>query len=449
MLTIRIPDDNVKERQYIIHVLMSEFLGLNYRLESGQRDCTEIILESGNTLLVEDHFFRKYPKPLDYLNQAHIPETVAWMTTDLVDSSTQYVVIYGRAALEQPAADNVICGLDVFASSFFMLSRWEEAVVTKQDRHGRFPADYSLAYRAGFLTKPVVNEYCELLYLLLKRLGLTQAKREREFTLTLTHDIDKLRMWDGFYTWARTLIGDVVKRRDLHLFCRNVVSFVAARLFRRRDPYDVFDYLLAESKKRSLRATYYFMSGGQSRFDGFYRVHWREARAIVEKIAAQGHIIGLHPSYDSFDDPQAWGQEKAAIETVTGEPLLHARQHYLRFAVPQTWQICEDFGIVSDSSIYYAEAGGFRAGVCYQYSVFNVRSRQVLKLQENPILIMDGTILAHGRSVTDIVAHIQATRDIVRRYAGEFTVLWHNSSFYLPQYSEQDLRTIYAELIRE
>ncbi|MCS7165160.1 MAG: hypothetical protein RMJ51_02630 [Candidatus Calescibacterium sp.] len=53
----------------------------------------------------------------------------------------------------------ITLGIDLFASCFFMLSRWEEYVINKKDIHHRFSGLSSLAYRKGFLEKPIVNQF--------------------------------------------------------------------------------------------------------------------------------------------------------------------------------------------------------------------------------------------------------------------------------------------------
>ena len=62
-------------------------------------------------------------------------------------------------------SDNLIeTNIDIIASSFFMVSRYEEVVINSRDQYDRFPASASLAYKEGFLNRPIVNEYIELLW---------------------------------------------------------------------------------------------------------------------------------------------------------------------------------------------------------------------------------------------------------------------------------------------
>ena len=50
-----------------------------------------------------------------------------------------------------------VCNYDVLAASFYLVSRYEEYLPFIRDKHSRFKAEDSLAFKKGFLEKPVVN----------------------------------------------------------------------------------------------------------------------------------------------------------------------------------------------------------------------------------------------------------------------------------------------------
>ena len=81
--------------------------------------------------------------------------------------------------IQNPKFKIIECGIDIFASSFFMLTRWEEYVNKIRDMHNRFPAYASLACKNNFLDRPIVNEYVEMLWNMLKFLGCKQEKKKR------------------------------------------------------------------------------------------------------------------------------------------------------------------------------------------------------------------------------------------------------------------------------
>ena len=79
-------------------------------------------------------------------------------------------------------------GLDIFGSAFFMLTRYEEFVKSVKDEHERFPARASLAYREGFLMRPIVNEYLEILWWSIRSFGLDLSvkKEATEYVSAMT-----------------------------------------------------------------------------------------------------------------------------------------------------------------------------------------------------------------------------------------------------------------------
>ncbi|MEA3386964.1 MAG: methyltransferase C-terminal domain-containing protein [Patescibacteria group bacterium] len=166
MIKIKIPNNNIKERSYMLDIIFDEFLGLKFEVIENN-DCQDWIIELENkkVLTIKDTFFNKYPKDLEYLKLENIPSEIE--------------------------------ELDIFAASFFMLTRWEEYVNKNRDIHDRFPAYESLAYKQGFLDRPIVNEYVEELKTMLLELDSSLIFKTREFQLVLTHDVEKLSTHGG------------------------------------------------------------------------------------------------------------------------------------------------------------------------------------------------------------------------------------------------------------
>src|SRR4030065_214682 len=55
-----------------------------------------------------------------------------------------------------PIKESSTIPFDIFAASFYLISRYEEYLPHVQDMHERFSAVESLAYKNGFLEKPLV-----------------------------------------------------------------------------------------------------------------------------------------------------------------------------------------------------------------------------------------------------------------------------------------------------
>jgi hypothetical protein len=427
MISIKIPSNNIQEKKYIIDIIFDEFLGLDYKIEINENIKNyEIILENGNKLIIEDSFFNKFEKDLEYLKLENIPKKVEFIKNDFL-TEKDLPVIYGNNKL-LINKNKIICGIDVFASSFFMLTRWEEYVNKIRDKHNRFPAYASLAFKNDFLDRPVVNEYVEMLWKMLKFLGITQERKKREFQLVLTHDIDIIFKYPTLGSGLKEIGGDIIKRKNFKLAFNKFLGKIKIHLNLKKDPYDTFDYLISISEKNNIKSYFFLHSSVSSKYDYDNSTFLKK---IANKILKKGHFIGYHPSYNAYNNEELFKKDKEKIEYIINQKLIFGRQHYLRFEIPTTWQIWENNNMQWDSTLGYADKEGFRCGVCYPYSVFNILSRKKLKLKERPLIVMDGSFITYQLTITpqEMEEKILELINRAKKYNGEFVFLWHNSSF--------------------
>ena len=114
--------------------------------------------------------------------------------------------------------------------------------------------------------------------------------------------------------------------------------------------------------------------------------------------------------------------------------------------MPYTWQIWEDNNMKYDSTLCYADNAGFRCGTCYEFSVFNILKRKKLELKEMPLIIMDATLVNYqGLSPLQSLTKITSILDRVKRYSGQFVILWHNSNLNCKPWMEY--QKIYKNLL--
>jgi len=413
MIKIKIPNNNLNERKYILDIIFNEFLGLEYSLEINSDDY-EIILKN-KKLIIKDTFFNKYPKDLEYLKLENIPKK-----------------------LEE---------LDMFSASFFMLTRWEEYVNKNRDEHNRFPATQSLAFKQGFLDRPVVNEYVEQLKSMLLELDDSLKFKEQKYELVLTHDVDELYLWKSWRQLFRVILGDVVKRKSLTLALGRVKEYILIQRGKIKDPYDTFDWLMDKSEATGVKSRFYFMSGGVTIYDNRYKIDEPKALELIKKIKDRGHVIGIHPSYNAYNDKIQFKKELDLLEVTVGQKIVEGREHYLRFEVPTTWQVWEDNGMKIDSTCGYADYEGFRCGTGDAFSVFNILSREKLKLKERPLIYMDDN-RASGDRIEDkniLIETINSLKEKSIEYKSSYTLLFHQNIF---ASKDIDYKDVYETVIK-
>ncbi len=444
MLEIICPTSYRAERQYIVSLLMDEFWNIDYRLSwSDEFDGNTIFRSDGHSILLRDGLFRvpeahwltgsSLPRtPLErYVFSRDFPE-LAWLAS--------CPLLYMADELQEPVhikENSIAFNFDILGSCFFMLTRYEEMVDKTRDGHGRFPAMASLAYKEGFLERPVVNEYLEVLWAAIHRLFPLLQRKKREFRLIPTHDIDHPfgMTYESVAQVLRHLGGDVLYRRGIAAVRKRLLDLW--ELHFRRNAYvqrkkETYTFLYQISRKYKLRDMYFFMNSKCSQLDGNYLVDEPEVKMLLREIHSEGHAVGLHPSYISYLDKKEILRETVHANQVLSEcglPLLAgARQHYLRWSNPETWQNYEDVGLPIDSSLGFADWVGFRCGICYEYPVFNLRSRKQLRLREKPLIVMDGTLTDYMHlSESDAKEKVLSLAQECMRYSGDFVFLWHNT----------------------
>ena len=80
---------------------------------------------------------------------------------------------------------------DIFAASFYLLSRYEEYLPHQKDMYERYAYENSLAYKAGFLNKPLVNIWLQEFKALLQAQFPALSTRSSTFNFLPTYDIDE------------------------------------------------------------------------------------------------------------------------------------------------------------------------------------------------------------------------------------------------------------------
>jgi len=453
-LEVLLPGGLEPARRHAVDVILGDFLGLTYRIEQRPGASIVEIRRGDRALTLSDAFFAgaqqawRDPSSLPTLPLARWDTGSNLPGLPLVEPAVP--VIYGRADAAgrylTTHAEGLHLGLDVFGSAFFMLSRYEEALGdVERDAHGRFPGSASIACREGFLERPIVNEYTELLWACLTRLWPDLERRRRRFSVRPTHDVDV-----PFSYRYRTALR-MVKSAGRQTFGRGGPSVALGQLrdwvrVKRgdleRDPYNCFDRIMDISERSGLRSLFYFIVGDtEGASEGHYRLAHPEIRDLLTRIHERGHEIGLHGSYESHLRPELLGREKRELlESCAGlgieQPQWGGRQHYLRCATPDSFRIWDDAGLDHDSTYGFADGAGFRSGTCYDYPLYDLEAHRELKIRERPLIVMEGTIIddhymALGTGA-EALARMRMLSDRCRQFDGEFTLLWHNSRFVVP-----------------
>ncbi len=313
---------------------------------------------------------------------------------------------------------------DIFAASFYMLSRYEEYLPQVKDEFGRCIATESLAFKEGFLHQPVVDIWA---YKFKKALELQFPEFEfqsRSYTIQPIIDIPSpynYRLKGVIRSLGGTL-KDLLRFRFKGLYTRYIVLFGL-----KHDPYDTFKYIINKQKQTRSKFLVFFLTGSYSTFDKSITINKRKYVALIKHLADYCKI-GLKASYFSVKDIDVLKKEKLKMEDVINTALRMSRFSFSKVNLPVSYRNLVQLEIYEDYTMGYSDHVGFRAGSCTPFLFYDLDYEVQTPLKICPYHMMDASLLK-TTSLLDKKAVLKALIHQVKMVDGIFVPVFHNYTF--------------------
>jgi len=314
---------------------------------------------------------------------------------------------------------------DLFAASFYLVSRYEEYLPTILDSHERFEAHESIAYKQGFLQQPVVDIWAKILKKIILESYPELHLHQRKYAYLNTIDIDNA--WAYKHKGIFRTIGAFA--RDLwQLNTTNFIERVKVLFHAKKDMYDTYDYMFHMQEKYNLKTIYFFLFAEYGVNDKNISVENKQFRKLIKSIADEGEV-GIHPSYNSNYDEDKLENEIKNLGKVIKRDITKSRQHFLKLSFPKTYQTLLELDITDDYTMGYASEIGFRAGTTIPFLFYNIDLEIETKLRIHPFQVMDATLLYYMKLTPEEASQkIKKLIDEIKAVNGIFTSLWHNET---------------------
>ncbi|ADY29948.1 polysaccharide deacetylase family protein [Cellulophaga lytica] len=267
---------------------------------------------------------------------------------------------------------------DVFAASFYLISRYEEYLPHVKDEHGRYPVKDSLAYKYNFLEQPVVDiwMYKVLDALLVQFPDLVYKKRAYQYTSIIDVTTSHCYAHRGIMRSLGGLFLDVFTLKFKRVFQRVSVWFNP-----KKDPYNNFDYLINLHKANTVKSMFFFQFANYSTFDKNVSTTNNKFKYLIKSVADYS-VVSLAASYNSFSNLEILKEEKRKLAAVINRPIKYVRFRYNRVEIPATYKALVDADFREDFTMGYTHCMGFRAGTCSPFSFYDIHleSQQPIKI---------------------------------------------------------------------
>ena len=375
----------------------------------------------------------------------YLPPHALLFETGIREQNLQDFDIHGEMGCFPIADARSDFPMDIFAACFYFLSRYEEYLPFTPDKHGRFRAEESWAYRKNVLDKALVDRWVDLLRRKLSAVCPALSFKQPASTFLPTYDIDVAFAYAHksvavqFASMCKSLLkGDF----------REMGSRWRVWTGKEQDPYDVYDWLSELHRQYGLHPLYFVLFASRSRYDRGLPPKNAAFVRWLRHVASQADV-GVHASYCSaFQDETHLCKEVEQLSRAMGKTVKANRSHYLRIAFPETYRHLLHSGISDDYSMGFVYHPGFRAGTCTPFAFYDLSNEEATALTVHPLLFMENGLAGlHTASPTLLFEKVRPLLDEVLRYGGELVTLFHNQSFGSKPGYQLPAKEIYQNII--
>lgn len=417
--------------QYILNLFVGELMGIPFTLTHNREEFKSY---SGAKLNYSE-------SPIE--NEPFIYAEKLLFEKGIEDQQFGFTEWAGQKAFYATHPKYVI-PFDVFAASFYLVSRYEEYLPHLRDVHDRYNETESLAYTRGFLQKPLINIWAknlrEVLLSYFPSLPFTPSK----YRYISTVDIDNAYAYleKGF---MRTI--GAYGRSLVNLDFQQVIERTKVLLRMAHDPYDTYDLMLDLHKRYKVNAIYFFLLGEYGENDKNVSVDSRTFQSLIQSLADYAET-GIHPSYGSNSQQGRLQKEVQILSRILKREVKKSRQHFLKIKLPDTYRKLIDVDIKDDFTMGYAGNIGFRAGICSPFNFYDLDNETITTLRVHPFAVMDATFRYYLKvEPYQVIDLIKPLVDEVKAVNGTFISLWHNESL-SENHIWKGYRSVYEELLK-
>ena len=313
---------------------------------------------------------------------------------------------------------------DIFAASFYLLSRYEEYLPHVNDAFGRFMASESIAYKNGFLHQPVVDIWA---YKFRDKLQSQFPKfifPQREYSIKPIIDIPSAYNFKlkGILRTLGGIVKDLFELKVRKLYFRFMVL-----LSFKHDPYDNFKYIINKQKQTKHKFLFFFLIGDYSTYDKGINPNKKKFVSLIKQVADYCQV-GLKASYFAISDAAILKKEKKKMESIINTSLTASRNSFSKLNLPESYRNMIELEILEDYTMGYVNEIGFRAGSCTPFFFYDLDFEVQTPLKIWSYHLLDFSLLKI-KSQLDKKKALNEIINEVKNVDGEFVPVFHNYTF--------------------
>ncbi|WP_373057142.1 polysaccharide deacetylase family protein [Zunongwangia sp. H14] len=327
---------------------------------------------------------------------------------------------------------------DIFAASFYLLSRYEEYAPHVKDEAERFPVSESLAYQKGFLSSPVVDKWALKFRKVLEERFPDIEFQPRVFEASAVMAVENIFAYrnKGVLRSIAGLNRDLLQFNFHKVFDRIKVSFRA-----KKDPFNIFEELIAFIKAHKLKMFFMFQLSNFSIHDRNINYNRIPGRSVIKYVGDYAKV-GLLQGYYAVRDMKSLKTEKLRMENIVHSSLDHVLNSRHDLGLPENYNNLVELEVHNDFSMGYPDALGFRAGTCTPFLFYDINMEVTTPLMLHPY-IFNSHIYKEVRE-EQVYEEVNKALNQVKEVGGTFRAIFKNQDF-----SEYSRPALYYNVLKQ
>lgn len=313
---------------------------------------------------------------------------------------------------------------DIFAATFYLLSRYEEYLPHVKDEYGRFLAKESLAFKNGFLYQPVIDIWAYKFKSVLQAQFPDFEFPKKSYSIQPVIDVPMAYYFKqkGLLRTIGGTLGDLFRFKFRQFYQRYLVLFGF-----QRDPYDTFKWIITKQKQTKFKFVVFFLIGDYSTYDKNINVNRKQFVSLIKSISDYCKV-GLKASYFALEDIEVLKKEKKKMESIVNYGLEASRHSFSKLNLPESYRNLIELEVKQDFTMGYINELGFRAGTCTPFQFYDLDYEVQTPLQINAFHCIDYALLKR-QSFLDKKQELERLIQQVKQVNGTFTPVFHNYTF--------------------
>lgn len=312
---------------------------------------------------------------------------------------------------------------DIFAASFYLLSRYEEYLPHVKDDGERFPATESLAFKEGFLQSPVVDIWAyKFRDVLIDRFPNLQPAT-RDFSSEAIFAVEHIFNYKnkGFIRSLAGIFNDFFR-----LNFGKILDRFQVLLGLQRDPFDIFEDIINFIKKHHCDPLFMFQLSDFTVHDRNINPNRIPHQTIIKFVADYARV-GLLQGYYSLSDIRILRKEKLRMENIIHAPLQHIINMRHPLELPENYSHINELEIQNDYSMGYPGTFGFRAGTCSPFLFYDISLEVTTPLRIHPYVFHSAAL--NPQEPEKMRSQVGKVLSEVKKVDGSLLAVFKNQDF--------------------